>query len=316
LAARARARPAALRAPLPRRRGGNPSGQLGTVGYSPGSSSAPLAVQASGGGALAGVASVSAGTEFACARAADGTQAWCWGADNYGQLGNGDASSSAAGAVVVTNPGVGAPVAWAQVEAFDGHACGRSAAGAYCWGFLEYVGVSPVPGANVAAPVAVSAAPTPQTWARLGTGCASQTTVAVADGGAAIYGWGARCPPPRARARPRPHPAPPAPAPRRAHAAPPARRGDQVVPARQRRRRRRVLSKRPRARRRAALHRRRLRRARDVRRPDRRLRVTWAARRARAAAPHAAAAGRAGRAERAPQPTARALERFPGRRRA
>ncbi len=151
-------------------------------------------VLAAGGAALAGAESVSAGENFACTRAAGGGAAWCWGSDGSGQLGDGATPSTATGAVVVAIPG---GVLWAQVVAYKDHTCGRSTAGvAYCWGEKDRVGVSPVPGANVAAPAEVSAAPAPQTWARLSSGVGASTTLAVAAG-TALYGWGA---PPRARA--------------------------------------------------------------------------------------------------------------------
>jgi hypothetical protein len=99
--------------------------------------------------------------------------------------------------VLVTNPGV----TWAQLAAYKGEACGLSAAGtAFCWGFYFFVGAGPSPG-DTTLPVPVApAAPVPQTWARLSTGCMALTTLAVATGDAAIYGWGARR---RREARPR-----------------------------------------------------------------------------------------------------------------
>ncbi len=180
----------------PRRRGENSYGQLGEPGADSSPHPVPRAVVlAAGGAVLAGAESVSAGENFACARGGGAAgAAWCWGSDGSGQLGDGAAPSTATGAVPVANPG---GVLWAQVEAYRDHACGRSAAGAaYCWGDKDRVGVSPAPGANVAAPAAVSAAPAPKTWARLSTGVGAATTLAVAAD-TTLYGWGA----PRARAR-------------------------------------------------------------------------------------------------------------------
>jgi hypothetical protein len=185
------------------RRGANSFGQLGST--SDGSAHpAPQAVALAGGGALAGAAHVTAGADFACAWAASGASAWCWGNDQSGELGNGGTDSSAAGAVPVTNPGGGA---WAQLAAHFMHACGLGADGAaYCWGADALVGAGDPPPVDTTRPVAVAAAaPIARTWARLSTGCTAAATVAVAGaaGGATIYGWGAPPPGRPAPARPR-----------------------------------------------------------------------------------------------------------------
>ncbi len=178
-----------------RRRGSNTEGQLGSVADAA-SHPAPQAVALAGGGALAGVARVTAGEGFACAWTAGGASAWCWGSDTAGKLGHGTSGGTSTGAVLVATPG---GVAWAQVAAYADHACGLSAAGAaYCWGSAIYLGAGKPPLAvDNTKPVAVAAAvPGPQgwAWAGLSTGCNAFATIAVADaaGGASIYGWGAR----------------------------------------------------------------------------------------------------------------------------
>ncbi len=199
----------------PRRRGANNLGQLGSAPYDDSAHPTPEAVA----GGVAGATSVTAGDAFACAWAAGTGSAWCWGSNDFGQLGNGDTGGATA-AAPVADPVGGAPVLWAQLAAFFQHACGLDTTGAaFCWGDPLLVGAgAPTPAtANVPAPVA--AAPGQSwAWARLSTGCRTQTTVAVAGaaGGASIYGWGARRARPPAPAQspspaPRPHAARPAP---------------------------------------------------------------------------------------------------------
>jgi hypothetical protein len=152
--------------------------------------------------------------------------------------------------VAVAAPG---GVACAELAALHFSACGRSTAGAaYCWGFPDYVGASDPPpsDAAAAAPLAVSvAAPAPQRYSALGTGCTAPFALAVAPD-TTLYGWGARrargsgplpalrvrpgplAPPsparPRtpSRLRPRRAPAPPRPAPPRPAPPRPARAQD------------------------------------------------------------------------------------------
>ena len=102
--------------------GRNDSGQLG-VGTM-GDSSAPARVQASG----RSFTTVSSGGHHSCAIDTD-RHAWCWGANDAGQLGT--ASLSGSSIPVAVSGGL----TFTAVSAGDSHTCGIAAGGTmYCWG--------------------------------------------------------------------------------------------------------------------------------------------------------------------------------------
>jgi len=108
--------------------GDNELGQVG-VGLTTGSFSIPEPVT----GGLA-FAAVSPGGFFTCGLAAGGS-GYCWGNNDYGQLGNGS------GSIADTATGTPTPVAvlgglnFTAVSSGGYHACGLTAGGAaYCWG--------------------------------------------------------------------------------------------------------------------------------------------------------------------------------------
>jgi alpha-tubulin suppressor-like RCC1 family protein len=105
--------------------GFNLQGELGDG--STADSSVPVAVDTSG--ALAGktVTQISAGGFHTCAVTATGT-AYCWGSNQYGQLGNGAATDSGL-PVAVAAGGALAGQAIAQVSVGDEQACAVTAAG-------------------------------------------------------------------------------------------------------------------------------------------------------------------------------------------
>ncbi len=103
--------------------GNNASGQLGNGTAV--DTSTPTQVTALG----TGVAEISAGDLFACARKTDGT-AWCWGS---GPLGDGTGTPALAPVQVPGLSGV------AQVSTGDGAACARKTDGSlWCWGFNTF----------------------------------------------------------------------------------------------------------------------------------------------------------------------------------
>ncbi|MGD0273197.1 MAG: hypothetical protein ABSB96_05680 [Gaiellaceae bacterium] len=73
--------------------GGNGSGQLGDGTQTSPRKTPVLVVGSDGTGTLLGVAQVSAGDNHTCALLTNGT-IWCWGDNNYGQLGTGSTSST------------------------------------------------------------------------------------------------------------------------------------------------------------------------------------------------------------------------------
>jgi alpha-tubulin suppressor-like RCC1 family protein len=112
--------------------GANTSGSLGNS--NPGvQSNVPVAVTTSG--ALSGVSLsvLSAGLSTVCAVSRTGA-AYCWGANDAGQLGNSSTTDSPV-PVAVTASGALSGVTLTQLRTHSGATCALSAAGsAYCWG--------------------------------------------------------------------------------------------------------------------------------------------------------------------------------------
>ncbi|KAF8058349.1 UVR8 [Scenedesmus sp. PABB004] len=98
------------------------------------SSPAPVPVKWPGGALLTGVASISAGDSYTCARLANGTVA-CWGRSEYGQLGGGNYDYKPSPAAVTLAQG-GPPLTGVAGLAAGGfHTCARLNDGtALCWG--------------------------------------------------------------------------------------------------------------------------------------------------------------------------------------
>src|SRR6185369_1192752 len=70
-----------------------------------------------------------AGGTHTCALTAGGT-AWCWGANAFGQTGNGSTGDTEVRPVAVTGG-----LTFDSIEAGEGHSCGLTTDGAaYCWG--------------------------------------------------------------------------------------------------------------------------------------------------------------------------------------
>jgi alpha-tubulin suppressor-like RCC1 family protein len=87
------------------------------------------------GNAVAGglsLVSVATGETHACGLSVDG-EAWCWGYNAYGQLGDGSLTNRSLAAPVVTD------LRFASLTAGGFHTCGVTAAGAaYCWGRNDF----------------------------------------------------------------------------------------------------------------------------------------------------------------------------------
>jgi alpha-tubulin suppressor-like RCC1 family protein len=112
--------------------GSNEEGQLGDG--STADSRNPVAVTASG--VLAGktIAQITTGDDDSTCALDTAGAAFCWGRNNYGQLGDGSTAGSTV-PVAVTTSGVLAGVTLTQMTAGNGHTCALDAAGAaFCWG--------------------------------------------------------------------------------------------------------------------------------------------------------------------------------------
>jgi len=110
--------------------GDNSYGELGN--YSSVSSDVPAAVYT--GGALSGVTltAITAGYDYTCALSSAGA-VYCWGYNNYGQLGNNSNMNSSV-PVAVSASGALSGVSVTQISAGYGTACAVGGGAAYCWG--------------------------------------------------------------------------------------------------------------------------------------------------------------------------------------
>ena len=110
--------------------GYNTAGQLGDGSNT--QRNAPVAVNIAG--ALSGktITSISAGRNVTCAVASG--QAYCWGENQYGQLGNNNATTPSNIPVAVSTSGVLASKTVTQVDVGIEHACAVADGAAYCWG--------------------------------------------------------------------------------------------------------------------------------------------------------------------------------------
>lgn len=88
--------------------------------------SSPVPVQDPAGGAVV-YGQITAGAAFTCAIAGAG-DAFCWGSDGSGQLGDGGIGGTSAVPVAVSG------VTLSRISAGDAHACGIAGDGAWCWG--------------------------------------------------------------------------------------------------------------------------------------------------------------------------------------
>ena len=128
----------------------NSQGQLGN--NSTANSSVPVAVNTSG--LLSGktITSIVAGGYFTCA-VADGL-VYCWGQNNYGQLGNNSTTNSLL-PVAVTTTGVLSGRTVSMIDAAVDNVCVVASGNAYCWGANFYGKLGNNSTTNSSVPVAV-----------------------------------------------------------------------------------------------------------------------------------------------------------------
>jgi alpha-tubulin suppressor-like RCC1 family protein len=155
-------------------------GELGndsTTPYIP----APVAVS----GLATGVTAISAGWHHTCALKDGGV--WCWGDNEYGQLGNTDTVTSP---VPVAVPGLESGVS--AVSVGDYHTCALKGDGVVCWGDNEYGqlgnggGTTCIPPDGVSRPC--SAVPVAVSGLTTGVTAISAGTCALKEGG--VWCWG------------------------------------------------------------------------------------------------------------------------------
>jgi alpha-tubulin suppressor-like RCC1 family protein len=152
-------------------------GLTGTVNYQ-------VAVSNASAATLPKIASIDTGDSNVCAVGVDGT-AWCWGPNQYGQLGTGDTAT----AMVPRAAAEGYLFSKVSVSTGGAFSCGIATTGAaYCWGNQEGGrlgdGTMGASGSYVTSPVPVSGG---HTFIDIAAG--GDHACAVATGGAA-YCWG------------------------------------------------------------------------------------------------------------------------------
>jgi alpha-tubulin suppressor-like RCC1 family protein len=166
--------------------GDNTYGELGN--NSTVSSTVPVPVYT--GGALSGVTltQISAGNGYTCALSSGGA-AYCWGANQYGELGINSSMAASDVPVAVSTAGALAGKTISQISAGEYHACAVASSAAYCWGWNYWGMLGNNSTVNSTAPVAVytGGALSGKSVTSIAAGYAH--TCAVASG--AAYCWGA-----------------------------------------------------------------------------------------------------------------------------
>ena len=156
--------------------GANGQGQLGDGTTT--SRSAPSPVNLAG----SSFTTVTAGAEFSCALNTGGS-AYCWGDNQYGQLGDGSTTDRLSPVAVA-----GGHV-FQQIDAGDSYACGVTTAGAlYCWGQND-VGQLGIGSTTSASSPQLVAPPAGQTWKSVSAAIGGKRVCATTSTDAA-YCWG------------------------------------------------------------------------------------------------------------------------------
>jgi alpha-tubulin suppressor-like RCC1 family protein len=134
--------------------GDNVSGQLGNNSIT--RSSVPVAVDTSG--VLNGltVSQIDTGAYHTCALASG--KAYCWGYNNYGQLGNNSITRSSV-PIAVDTSGVLNGLTVTQIATGYYHTCALASGKVYCWGYNPYGGLGNNSTTDSSVPVAVNPFP-------------------------------------------------------------------------------------------------------------------------------------------------------------
>ncbi len=134
--------------------GSNAFGQLGNNSTS--LSRVPVRVLHTGALLNKTVTQIAVGNEHACA-IADG-EVFCWGRNNYGQLGTGNTTSSSVPIAVSTSTGLSGKVITNILNGGYSHTCAVADGQAYCWGRNNYGQLGDNTTADKTSPVAVNVA--------------------------------------------------------------------------------------------------------------------------------------------------------------
>lgn len=164
--------------------GANAAGQLGNGGTGT-DSNVPVAVTVPSG--VTGWTKIAAGDAHTCAVALATADAYCWGSNGAGQLGNGGPGTDSGVPVAVTVPG-GFP-GWFALTGGANHTCGISMdADALCWGsnILGQLGNNQQ-GTDSGVPVAVVLPAGELSWSQISAG--GNHTCAIGSSSVA-YCWG------------------------------------------------------------------------------------------------------------------------------
>ncbi len=132
--------------------GSNTYGQLGNSSTT--LSRVPVRVLNTGALLNKTVSQIAVGNEHACA-IADG-QAYCWGRNNYGQLGTGNTTNSSVPVEVSTSTGLLGKVVTNVLNGGYSHTCAIADSQAYCWGRNNYGQLGDGTIADKTSPVAVN----------------------------------------------------------------------------------------------------------------------------------------------------------------
>ena len=167
-------------------------GELGNRSTS--DSDVPVAVDIAG--VLAGktLTQIAAGTAATCALDSTGT-AYCWGDNNYGQLGDGNSGDSSGSdvPVAVDTAGVLAGKTLTQITGAGLHTCALDTAGAaFCWGYNVFGELGNGSTNDSAVPVAVNAHGllAGKKLTSITAGSTDGGSTCAADTGGAVYCWG------------------------------------------------------------------------------------------------------------------------------
>lgn len=132
---------------------------------------------------------ISGGGEHTCGIGSNG-QAYCWGRNNYGQLGNGNTGTDSSTPVLVSQGARGSGVTFTSIDARYNYTCAVGSDGnGYCWGLnADYqFGNGGTGNSNVPALVSQGARPAGVTFNNIGAG-GNQTCAVGSDGNG--YCWG------------------------------------------------------------------------------------------------------------------------------